>query len=504
MSIIGVDVGSSSTKIAAYNSEGKLLALTYKPHTLHHPFPGAWEVDPNEVWLNFIEGLQQITKRKTLKNDPPEVIGISASTREAFPVDKNGRPLGRCIMTADTRESGFEEKLLRQYDPETWYSFCGHLPERMDPICRMLWWEKNHPHVMAKAKYFLGWGEFFALKLTGNAVTDMSHAARWLVYDFQRNNWSPERISQFNIRAELLPEVKPWGTLIGTIKDEVAETLDLPKDTVLAVGANDAVCCAIGSGVFGVGMACLMSGSWENLLIPTKKSPPVSQLINIGASIGPYPGKAGWLIYALNPSGNSVINCVRKLVKISIKKAETLLKSQSPGPGHITLIPHFSGATMVWKNGNKLRGSFLNLTLASKDIDIVKAVMEGIAIELSLIVSTFRDMGVRIDKFRAVGGGSRSEWLTQLKADLMETTIEAINQKEAGTLGAVLLAGFAAKMFNDIEKQANDFISIRTTFKPNLQRKILYKDRIKEYKYLVSLLLKNYYETWYNKQLEIT
>lgn len=496
MSLIGIDVGSSSTKIAAYSLEGKLLTLIYKPHTLYHPFPGAWEVDPNEVWLNFIEGLQQITKTKTLKNNPPKVMGISASTREAFPVDKYGKPLGRCIMTADTRESGLEKKLMSQYDPEIWYGLCGHLPERMDPICRMLWWEKNHPSVMAKAKYFLGWGEFFALQLTGKAVTDMSHAARWLVYDFKSNNWSPERISQFNIRSELLPEVKPWGTIIGPVKDELVKILDLPKDIVLAVGANDAVCCTIGSGVFSVGMACLMSGSWENILIPTMEPPPASQLINLGVSIGPYPGKASWLIYALNPSGNSVINRVRNLLKVSIKKAENLLKSQPLGPSHIISIPHFSGATMIWKNGNKLRGSFLNLTLASNDIDIVKAVMEGIAIDLSLIVAAFRDMGVKVDKLRAVGGGSRSEWLTQLKADLTETTIEVINQKEAGTLGAALLAGFAAKTFNDIEKQANDFISIRKKFKPNLQRKLLYKDRIKEYKYLISLLLKNYYENW--------
>jgi sugar (pentulose or hexulose) kinase len=286
----------------------------------------------------------------------------------------------------------------------------------------------------------------------------------------------------------LLPEVQPWGTLIGSINEELAKKLDLTHDVMLAVGANDAVCATLGAGVCSVGMGCLISGSWENILIPTVDPPLASQLINLGASIGQYPCKAGWLIYALNPSGNSVVNCVSKLVNIPIKKAEAILTTQHLGPSSVTAIPHFSGAIIPWKNGSKLRGAFLNLTLASTNVDLLKAVMESIAFDLSYTVDAFKDIGVNLNILRAVGGGSRSEWWTQLKADLMGIAIETIDQKEPGTLGAALLAGFAAKIFDDVENQALNFTNICKSFKPNLQRKILYEKRMNEYKQLINVL----------------
>jgi sugar (pentulose or hexulose) kinase len=231
-----------------------------------------------------------------VKRDPPKGIGVSASMREAFPVDANGKALGPCIMTADTRESGLEKTILSQYPPETWFDFCGHLPERMDPVCRLLWWEKNRPDVMAKARYFVGWGEYFSLRLTGRAVIDRSCAGRYLVYDFKTHQWSPERVSQFKIRSELLPEVEPWGKIIGNLKSNVSSQLGLREGVKLGVGANDCVCCVLGSGVSEIGTGCLISGSWEDILLPVESSPRGSKLMEMGVSIGPFPGKASMVI----------------------------------------------------------------------------------------------------------------------------------------------------------------------------------------------------------------
>jgi xylulokinase len=202
MSLIGIDVGSTGTKISAFNSEGKPLGSAYAAHTPHHPFPGAWELDPEEIWSNATNGLRQLATMESVKRDPPRVIAVSASTREGFPVDATGSALGPCIMTADTRESGLEKTIANHYTPDEWFSFCGHTPERMDPVCRLLWWEQNHPNVIAKAKYFLGWGEYFNLRLAGQAVVDRSHAGRFFVYDFKTHQWSHERISEFGINQD--------------------------------------------------------------------------------------------------------------------------------------------------------------------------------------------------------------------------------------------------------------------------------------------------------------
>ncbi len=490
MSLVGVDVGSTGTKITAYNQDGKAIGTVYSAHTPHHPFPGAWELDPEEIWNNAANGLRQLMSTESVRANPPTALAISASTREGFPVGADGKALGPCIMTADTRVSGLESDISKAYTPDEWFRFCGHTPERMDPTCRILWWERNHPNIMRKAKYFLGWGEFLSLRLAGKAVVDYSHAGRFLVYDFRSHQWSPDRIAQFNINPDLLPEIRPWGTMIGPVLREVSTSLGFTGNVDLAVGANDAVCTLLGAGVSEIGTGGLISGSWENILLPVASEPPPSVLINAGVSIGPYPGKASWMIYCLSPTGNAVLNWIRGLVKITIPDADVALRDSDRGPGHVLAVPHVSGATSPWVGGGGLRGALLGMTLATSPIDVVKAFMESIAYDTHYLIQALREGGARIEMLRGVGGGVRSVWWTQLKADLTNLVIETVDQPELGTLGAALLAGKALRVWDDIERKAGEFTRASRRFIPNLERAGLYERRMQFYESLIRDWLK--------------
>ena len=486
MSLIGIDVGSTGTKISAYNQEGKSLGSVYAAHTPQHPFPGAWELDPEEIWNNAAEGLRQLNATEPLKEMLPRAVAVSASTREGFPVDAQGRALGPCIMTADTRESGLEKTISKAYSVEEWFEFCGHTPERMDPVCRILWWEKNHPEVMKRAKYFVGWGEFLALRLTGKAVVDYSHAGRFLVYDFRTHRWSPKRISEFGINSELLPEIRPWGTIIDRIPREVARDLGFTNDVDLAMGANDAVCTLLGAGVSKVGTGGLISGSWENILLPVTEQPSPSVLLKAGVSIGPYPGRASWMIYGLSPTGSATLNWARDLVHLRIDDTENMLGRLGDGPGHVLAVPHVSGATAVWVGGSRLRAALIGMTLATSPIDTIKAFMESIAYDTHFLLETLRAGGAKIDMLRGVGGGVRSEWWTQLRADLFGTVIETVDQPELGTLGAALLAGKAAGLWDDVEGKAGEFTRASKRYQPNAKRASLYEARMEFYRNLMT------------------
>jgi len=486
LSLIGIDVGSTGIKLAAYNQEGKVLGSVYAAHTPHHPFPGAWELDPEEIWNNTANGIRQLALSDTVKHAPPRIIAVSASTREGFPVDAEGKALGPCIMTADTRESGLEKAIASHYTPETWFSYCGHMPERMDPVCRMLWWEKNHPNVMKKTKYFLGWGEFLCLRFTGKAIVDRSHAGRFFIYDFKTHQWSNERISEFRINQDILPEIRPWGTVVGALRSDAAAGCGLKNNVEFAVGANDAVCCVLGAGVSQVGTGCMISGSWENLLLPVVSQPQASVLINAGVSIGPYPGKASWLIYCLSPTGSAALNWVRGLVNAKLDETESSLHDSFKGPGHVLAVPHISGATTPWVGGSKLRGALLGMTLATTPTDVVKAVMESIVYDTHYLIDALRSGGAKIDLLRGIGGAIRSEWWTQLKADLTNVPIETVDRAELGPLGAALIAGKALKLWDDIEKKAGEFTKASIRYEPNVQRASLYKERGEFYRSLIT------------------
>jgi len=498
VSLIGIDVGSSGTKISVYSKEAKSLGGTYAAHTPHHPFPGAWELDPEEIWTNAMDALRRLSALESVKRNPPRALAVSASMREGFPVDADGKALGPCIMTADTRESGFEKTISDSYPGDEWFKFCGHTPERMDPVCRLLWWEKNQPTIMRKAKHFVGWGEFFSLRFTGKAVVDLSHAGRFLVFDFKTNQWSPERISEFDVNPELLPEIKPWGETIGPVDGNLSRSLGFTNDLDLAVGANDCVCTLLGAGVSRVGIGALVSGSWENILLPVVEQPPSSLLLNAGLSLGPYPGEARWMVYGLSPTGSATLNWARDLVNVKLDETEEMLGRLGKGPGTVLAVPHLSGATAIWAGGKELRAALTGMTLATSPIDVVKAFMESIAYDTHFLLDGLRQSGAKIELLRGVGGGMRSGWWTQLRADLTKTVIETVNQPEPGTLGAALLAGKAVGMWDNLERKAEEFTHAERRYNPEPSRASLYEERMEAYRRLIADLLSNHLYSFAN------
>jgi xylulokinase len=492
MSLVGIDVGSSSVKVAAYSEDGMLLSVASNNLTGLHPEPGSWEQDAEEIWQVTSLGMRELTASDALRKDPPKVIAISASGRENLLADSDGNPLTHGVMGADTRGAEFEVPPEGVPVPEPWCLSCGHLRERMDPVFRLMWWRKYHPEIVAKAKYFLGWHDFLVMRISGRIATDRSTASRYLVYDLQTHDWASDRLSEYEIDPGFLPEVLPWPTVIGDIRPKVAQDWGLPPKVQLALGAHDVNCSALGAGVSEIGTACLISGSYENLLVMTG-NPPTANMLLRGLSVMPHPGEAALSALAVCPTGNAVLNWARDLVAVSIEKVESELQAGHLGPSPVLAVPYLSGSMVYWEEGRKAKGALIGLTLATSQTDVVKAFMESIAYDHVNTFSLLREEGVRVDRIRATGGGSRSLWWTQLKSDLTNAPIEVAEQQEAGTLGAAILAGVAIGVYDNPEQVAVLFSGTSRAHEPDPKRAALYQDRLQYYRTTVGTLLRELY-----------
>jgi sugar (pentulose or hexulose) kinase len=492
MSLLGIDVGSSSVKVGAYRENGELIEISRGDVTPRHPQPGWWEQDPEEVWQTTSILVRSLVRKKVFRKDPPHVVAVSASVRENFPADSRGKPLGPCIMAADVRGAEFEVPPKGVPHPEPWSISCGHMRERMDPFNRLLWWQKNHPDILDRARYFPGWHEFFALRLCGRYVTDCTVAGRWLIYDLKRRGWEMERLSAYEVGQELIPEILPWGSIIGDVRQEVMEDWGISKPFKMAVGASDLNCAALGAGVSTVGETCLASGSFENLLIPTDEFPTATMLLR-GLSVTAHPGKSAHAVWAICPTGTAVLNWARNLMDVSIQDLDAMLENSGTIPSSVLAIPYLSGAFIFWENGRKLRGALFGLTLATSQLGIVKAFMESIAYDHVNTLSLLRNEGVEVKYVRAMGGGSHSSWWTQLKSDMMGVPIEVVSQPEPGTRGAALLAGLSVGFFHDITEAAGASVGAMRIHKPDQKRAALHSEQLETYRNTVSNILLTFY-----------
>lgn len=492
MSLIGIDVGSSSVKVGACSEEGQLIAVASHDLTPLHPAPGLWETDPEDIWQATCKGMRSLMAQDVARRDPPKAVAISASGRENFPADAQGNPLGNGIMGADTRGGEFEIPPAGGPVPEPWCLSCGHLRERMDPVFRLEWWRKYHPELMEKAKYFFGWIDFLTFRMTGRAVMDQSTVSRYMVYDLQTMDWAADRVAAYKISSDMLPEVLPWGSVIGELKPEVAEDWGLPSGVVVAQGCHDLNCAAYGAGVYEVGTVCLVSGSYENILIPTDKLPTASMLLK-GLSAMPQPCEAGLSVIAVHPTGNAVLNWARDLAGISIEAVEETLQDGDLGPSPVIAVPYLSGSMTLWEDGRKARGGLIGLTLATSKTDVIRAFMESIAYDTVNTLAMMGDEGVEVNRIRITGGGARSSWWTQLKADMTNRPIEVVEHPEPGTLGAALLAGLAIGVYDDMEEISKTYSGTRSVYTPRPDRAALHQERLETYRKLMTLLLEHIY-----------
>lgn len=495
MSLIGVDMGSSSVKVAVYSEEGSLLIVVNNNITSSHLQPGWWETDPEDVWQATINGLKEIMQSDQVKRDPPKALAVSASGRENFLTDAAGKPLGNNIMGADIRGEEFENPPTESLTPEPWTLSCGHLRERMDPVFRLMWWQKYHPEIVEKANGFPDWHGWLTMRLCGRNVSERSLVGRWAIYDIKTKTWDIERQREFQVSSKFLPEVLPWGTVIDDILPEVVKETGLPDNLKVVVGGHDMNCAAIGSGATRIGMACLISGSYENMLIPTDQYPTASMLLR-GLSVTPHLGKIERSIYAVCPTGNAVLNWARELQKVSISDISRQLEKRNNDPSPVMALPYLSGAMLYWENGRKLKGALLGLTLATTPLDIVQAFMESIAYDHINTLSVLAEENVKVGLIRATGGGTRSEWWTKLKSDLIQMPIEVVAQPEPGTFGAALLAGYGIGAYKKLDEASELFSGTSKVYEPNFKRLALHQERFNLYKQSVSSLLENVYGVW--------
>jgi sugar (pentulose or hexulose) kinase len=468
VSLIGVDLGTSAIKVTAYTTDGRQLAQARESVPGAHPAPGHWEVDVRRSREAFRRALRSVATHPAVVADPPTALSFSSSGREVFPVSEQGDPIGPCLMTADTRGDEVAARTAARRSPEEWFRIAGHVPRRMDPINRALWWRETAPDVTGRTRWFMNWHEFFALELTGRPVVDWSDAGTWATYDAATGDWSGERVAETGIDPRWLPDIQPNAMPIGPVLPEMARELGLPSGLMVVTGAYDTFAASVGSAAVDPGVVSLSCGTWHSYNMAVDPGWPVT-LVHEGLSVYPHPGPTGFGIVSTDPNGMSVIDWARELTHLGIEDLDAGLTTASDGPGHVyadaafTPLPHQVA-------GEGFGGRFSGVTLATSAVDLVRALMEGIALRFSISLASLRQRGIDSHVIRATGGGSRSAWWLQLMADVTGTPVEVVALEEPGTFGAAILAGVGTGIYASVSDACERLVTLSHRYAPDTAR----------------------------------
>jgi xylulokinase len=488
MLLMGVDVGTTGAKAAVFTPEGELKGYGFREYGVISERPGYAEQDAQEVFAIAKEVI-----REAAAQAGGEVAALSLSVQgdAVIPVDAAGRALSRAQLGMDYRAKDMLADLERKMPARTLFQKTGMRPHPLNAFLKMLWVKENDPALYARTHTFTTYADYI-LKLLGSDgfVIDRTMASRTMCMDVHTLEWSDEVLDVFGFDKAKLSKAVYSGEIVGEVPDAVAEELGLKKGCKLVAGGHDQTCAALGAGIVEPGLALDSHGTAE--VIST-----AIDGVRMGDDMftGYYPcyahaAKGLYFTFALNHTGGILLKwfaenfCEGDGVRAqqagrSVYTELCLHLDAEPSP--VMLIPHLNGSgTPTCELSAK--GTLLGLTLNTTRYDVAKAVLEALAFEMRLNMDALRQTGIDVRSLRCVGGGARSEFTLQNKADCMGVPVATLQTREAACLGAAMLAGIALGVYKNASDAVQAVVKTARVFEPDTRRARLYSERYAQYR----------------------
>jgi len=489
MSLLGIDVGTSGCKAAVYAEDGELLAAAYAEYDIRHPQPGYAELDALEVWGIVQRLITQVA------NSSVRALCVSSMGEAVVPVTIGLQVLAPSLLNFDRRGEEFLAELSEKLPPRRLYPLNGNTLGNQYSLTKLLWIQRHQPAIYEQADLFLHWSGFIAFMLGAEPAVDYSLANRTLLFDLDRGDWSPELLALSGIDGAKLPRVVPSGTIVGTLSAGVARAVGLPAGIPIAAGAHDQNANALGCGVVEEGQAVYGMGTYTCITpVYRRRIDPALMLARgLNTEHHAVPGRYVSFIYN---QGGALLKWYRDTFAALEKQQAAaterdlyaeLIREIPAQPSPLLVLPHFipTGPPDFISNS---AGVLLGLKLETTRGEILKGILEGSVYYLKECVDTLPSAGIQIRDFRAVGGGSKSDAWVQLSADIFGVPFVRPRVTEAGTLGAAILAGLGAGVFQSVEQGVAQLVRLERTFEPDPARAAGYAANYERYKLLWPLL----------------
>ncbi|MDO4546631.1 MAG: FGGY-family carbohydrate kinase [Clostridia bacterium] len=470
MTIAGIDIGTSGSKIAVYDDKGTVLFRNFMDYP-HERDQSQHEVNPRAIW----DCARDLIKSAAQALGGLDAIGISSFGESFIMLDEGDEPIANAILYTDPRGIEQAARLSRILTPERIADISGVTPHSMYSLPKLMWVKENRPQVYNKIRRVLLIEDYVVYMLTGIAQIDYSLATRTMALDINKKEWSGEIFDAAGIDASLMSKPVATGTVAGKVKRSLAGQLGLGENTLVVNCCHDQVAAAVGAGVFESGIAVDGAGSTECITPVFAYPEDKSGFITGNYAIVPYVVPERYVCYAFLFTGGALVSWFTKRLagyadseaqKRRVPIYQVLEEGMRDEPTGILALPHFAGAgTPHMDEGAK--GAYVGLSVDTTLSDMYKATLEGVAYEMRLNMKMLESAGMRIDRLHATGGGAKSSKWLQIKADILGREIVSLGDSEAGIIGGIMLTAVAVGAFSDYKQAAGVYIKEQGIYKPN-------------------------------------
>lgn len=450
--VIAYDLGTGGVKASLVDEFGKIVQDSFIPYQTYFSGNNWQEQRPDDWWNAVVESTHKLlASRNELEINSIVSLAISGHSLGVVPIGKDGELLRDLTpIWSDQRADAEAQEFFEKVDYQQWYMTTGNgFPAPCYSVFKIMWYKNHERDMFERMDKVIGTKDYCNYMFTGVLATDPSYASGSGVFNLKNWAYEPTFIQASGLSPDIFPQIIPSDGVVGCITPEAAKLTGLPEGVKVICGGVDNSCMALGAkgNADGRVYTSLGSSAWIALvankpILDFKYKPYVfAHLIE-----GMY--ASATCIFSAGSSFQWVRNQLCKDLMEAEKsggencyEAMNRLAESSPvGANGVLFNPSLAGGSSIEPSPD-ISGGFVGLRLQHTREDIIRASMEGVALNLKKALDIFRLYYPDIKKMLIVGGGAKSAVWMQIFANVYHTEIEKTNiDQQAATLGAAALA----------------------------------------------------------------
>jgi xylulokinase len=467
--LLGIDIGTSGTKVLAIDETGAVVASALAEYPLLTPRPQWAEQHPADWWSATCDCVREILEK--IPAEEVAGVGLSGQMHGLVMLDEKQEVLRPAILWCDQRTQTQCDFITETVGASTL------VEETCNPVLtgftapKIVWVRDNEPQIFRRAHMHLLPKDYIRFMLTGEFATEVSDASGTSLLNVPQRQWSTRVLDKLEIPLEHLPRVYESQEVCGVISKSGAAATGLKEGTPVVGGGGDQAAGAIGNGIVQSGIISVTTGT-SGVVFAFADEPVVDPALRVHTFCHAVPNK--WHVMGVMLSAGGSLRWYRDTVAQSeVQVAQTLgvdpyeiitrEADRAPlGAEGLLFLPYLTGERTPHPDPTA-RGAFIGLTVRHTKAHLARAVLEGVSFGLRDSLEILKNMNVSIGSVRASGGGARSDIWRQMQADIFGYPLTTMTADEGPALGVALLAGVGAGVYKNVEEACSTAVKITGT-----------------------------------------
>ncbi|NKN67012.1 gluconokinase [Staphylococcus haemolyticus] len=445
--MIGVDIGTTSTKSVLYDENGQFIMKHNIGYPLHTPNVDVSEENPDELFDAVLMTVKYVVREANIKKEDIKLISFSAQMHSLIALDAEHHRLTESITWADNRASKYAELINKEHQGSDIYQRTGTPIHPMSPLSKIFWMKHEQSDIYKQTAMFADIKTYIFYQLFEKYVIDYSMASATGMFNLEKLDWDKEALELLGITEAQLPQLVPTTHILKGMKKRYATLMGIDENTPIIVGASDGVLSNLGVNSYKKGEVAVTIGT----------SGAIRTVINKPRT--DYKGRI--FCYVLDEdhyviggpvnNGGVVLRWLRDELlasevetakRLGVDPYDVLTKIASrvkPGAEGLIFHPYLAGERAPLWNADA-RGSFFGLTLSHQKEHMIRAALEGVLYNLyTVYLALIEVMNETPSTIKATGGFAKSEVWRQMMADIFDTDLIVPESFESSCLGACVL-----------------------------------------------------------------